>query len=291
MAIRPPRVNIPGFPGSAPINPDGSPVVSQPGAPPPDQPSAYDRAVAAIANTDDIGQILRYFRSGPGSGEAGQYGSRALDVSNLAKDKLVQLTGIDANIISSMHDAEIIQSYQGNIEKRKIEELAKEQQGKINEFADEFSGKAKTFRQQLAESLAKNNREAFELQNPYILEDLNSRGLFRSETAVNQAQAEALKELEIGRENSLLQFDTGAFGQEQDLRGGGLSHLIGGEMEGLTTALDARRSGLEMSYNQSMAAQEQALAESLARRKRRSDLTNSLIGAGGSIIGGFMGRR
>lgn len=212
-------------------------------------------------------------------------------LNEVAGRKLADLVGVEYTLLTGMSDPEIVQGAQGQSEKRKIEELATQQQGKINEFADEFSGSAKTFREQLAQSLAKNNQEAFELQNPYILEDLNSRGLFRSPTAVAGAQTEALKELEIGRQNSLLQFDTNAFGQEQDLRGGGLSHLIGGQMEGLNTALDARRTGLEMAYNQSMSAQESALAKSLARRKQRGDLTNSLIGAGGSIIGGMLSQK
>lgn len=247
-------------------------------------PNINDAVRARIAETNDISELVQIWR-----GLHNRRQGYDTSINALAADKLATIAGVDRNLISGMSDQEIVQASHGQSEKRKIEELAKEQQGKINEFADDFSGSAKTFREQLAQSLAKNNQEAFELQNPYILEDLNSRGLFRSPTAVSGAQTEAMKELEIGRQNSLLQFDTNAFGQEQDLRGGGLSHLIGGQMEGLNTALDARRTGLEMNYNQTLAAQESALAKSLAKRKQRGDLTNSLIGAGGTIGSRFIG--
>ena len=48
-------------------------------------------------------------------------------------------------------------------------------------------------RKQVESQLAKSGQERFSMQNPAILEDLNRRGLFTSPTAVNSAQAEALK--------------------------------------------------------------------------------------------------
>lgn len=253
--------------GDSPITPDEN--VSSPA----------DLVRRRIAQTNDIQELIQIYRGFHNR----VLGNEAGAVNALAGDKLAQMTGIDRNVISGMHDAEIVQAAQGRSEQRQMEDLAKKQQEDINRFADDFSGRAKTFRQQLAEALAKNNQQAFELQNPYILEDLNARGLFRSPTAVSQAQTEALKELEIGRQNSLLSFDTSAFDQEQDLRGGGLSHLIGGQQSALETALNARRTGLEMAHNQVLASQEQALAESLAKKKRRNDLYNSLISAGGNV--------
>lgn len=201
-----------------------------------------------------------------------------------AGQRLAEMAGVDPSIVGSMADQELVQAIQGRGEQKKIEDLAQKQQGQINAFADDFSTRAKTKREELAAALAKNNQSAFEMENPFILEDLNSRGLFRSPTAVNSAQADALKELELDRSNKLLAFDTSAFGDESDIRSGGLSNLIGGDQSALDTALNARRSGLEMAYNKSMADQEQSLADSLAKKKRRADLTNSLISGGASII-------
>lgn len=245
-----------------------------------------DDVRARIAQTNDLAELIRIYRGffNP------QLGGLAHDTNALAGDKISEMTGLDRNAISSMHDAELVQAFQGQGEKKKIEDLAAKQQGQINTFADDYSVRAKSKREELAAALQKNNQDAFELQNPYILEDLNARGLFRSDTAVNSAQAEAMKELELDRSNKLLAFDTSAFGDEQDLRSGGLSTLLGGDQSALDTALNARRSGLEMAYNQVMSSQEQALAQSLAKKKRRADLNNALIGAtgqaGAAAIGG-----
>jgi hypothetical protein len=235
-----------------------------------------------IGQTNDLGELLRIYR-GFYNRDLREF---ATDVNALAGDKISQMTGLGRDGLSTMGDQQIVQAYQGMLEKKQLEEQATTQQGQINKFADEFEGRAKTYREQLAEALAQNNKKAFEMENPWILEDLNARGLFRSETAVNSAQAEAMKELELDRSNKLLAFDTSAFNDVNDLRSGGLSALLGGNADALNAAFEGRRTGLEMDYNKMIADQEQSLAQSLARKKRRSELYNSLINAGSRIAQG-----
>ena len=238
-------------------------------------------------NSTDIQFLIQSMRGLHNSGT----GPYAKETNAVAIDRLAELTGLDRGGLTGMHDDEITQAYQGKIEKKKIEDLATQQQGQINTFADEFVGRAKTYRERLAESLGKTNQSAFELANPYILEDLNSRGVLSSPTAVNTAQADALKELELNRENTLTGFDTDVFNQEQDLRSGGLSAFLGGNQSALDTALNARREGLNRAYGQIDLNNQNALANSLAKKQRNAGLTNALIGGGGSILGGYLGRK
>lgn len=207
------------------------------------------------------------------------------------------------------------------------EALAKTQQQQISGFATEFDTAAGVRRNALAESMAAKERElqggyetelgkygqdlassrqkTFEQANPYILEDLNRRGLLTSETAVTGAQADALKALQAQDEaklggarldlfsdlqdyrergsDVLNQFDTGTFEAGQDIRGSGLSALLGGNQEALDSALELRRGGLERKYLTADQASEQAFANSLARKKRRSDIASAAISAAGGL--------
>lgn len=209
-------------------------------------------------------------------------------------------------------------------------ELGRKQQEQLTGFAKEYGTAAEDFRKQLAddlsaqanelrsayegelgrlgEDLASSRQKTFELQNPYILEDLNRRGLLSSPTAVAQSQAQALKELQAQDEAKLAQarlglfegvqgfkergadilnqFGQQAFGEGQDLYGQGLSALIGGDQAGLDAALGLRRDLLSRQFQEAQAAQERAFAESLAKKQRSNSLLNSLLGAGGAIVGG-----
>lgn len=157
-------------------------------------------------------------------------------------------------------------------------------------------------RTSLANSLADQSRQAFQMQNPYILEDLNRRGLMSSPTATAQAQAQALKELELQNQDTLNQFDTESRNYQdaiekqrlqdlndiQTLESQGAFDL---EQNALNQALDVRRSELERSIQESDAAREEALARDLAKQQRKQSLTESLLGAGTNLLGiGLMTR-
>jgi len=155
--------------------------------------------------------------------------------------------------------------------------LGQEEERRYNEFATEYAGKAKSFRDQLASTLAKQNLESFKLANPYILQDLNARGLFTSPTGVDQAQTEALKELELDRQSKLTAFDTNAFGQEVDYRGNALS-----------SALEMQRAKLQRTFD--VADQESArrTAEYLAKKQARNQLIAALISGGSNVASGAL---
>ena len=134
-------------------------------------------------------------------------------------------------------------------------------------------------RKQVESQLAKSGQERFSMQNPAILEDLNRRGLFTSPTAVNSAQAEALKGIELENQDRLLNFDETA-----------LAAKLQGEQDALDAALDLRRGDLEQRFGEAAANREEGLARDLARQSRRQGVTQSLIGAGGSILGAGLGQ-
>lgn len=172
----------------------------------------------------------------------------------------------------------------GTEEERRRKELGIEQQGQINTFADQFAGKAKGYRNELAATLANQNLESFKLANPHILEDLNARGLFTSPTGVNQAQTDALKELELDRQSKLVDFDTNVFGQESDIRGNALSALIGGNQSALESALEMQRNKLQRSFDVADQESRRRTAEYLAKKQARNQLISSLI-SGGTQVG------
>lgn len=211
--------------------------------------------------------------------------------------------------------------------------LAEKQKKQIEEFGKSYTTAADDYRTRLAERLAgyqsdleKRNQEelaaysndlansrqkTFEQANPFILEDLNRRGLFNSETAVTGAQAEALKKLQAEDEgkmaaarlglyedsnafadqtqNTLTGFDTAAFGEGQDIMGEGLNTLLGGDQSALDAALELRRGKLQRSYDLADAAAERDYASSLARKQRRNATLNAGIGAAGSVATGGKG--
>lgn len=135
-------------------------------------------------------------------------------------------------------------------------------------------------RAQLSSALTKQGQDLFALQNPKILEDLNSRGLFTSGSAVNQAQADALKEIALSNDKYLNEYDTAATGLE-----------VASDQDITNSVLDLRRSELENKLAQDQANQEQSFAESLARQQRKQGITESLIGLGGQLGGAYLGAK
>lgn len=151
----------------------------------------------------------------------------------------------------------------------------------------------------LATSLTDTAQKNFQLQNPAILEDLNARGVFSSPTAVAQAQAQALKELEIGNQGMLNAFDTTSRSYEDQLSAQKLNELnqldlagtsadLAAQQSGIDAGLDLRRGNLERQMAEANAAREEALARDLAEQQRKQGITQSLIGAGGTLLGASM---
>lgn len=156
-----------------------------------------------------------------------------------------------------------------------------------------------TRRSALASSLTDTAKNEFNLMNPSILEDLNKRGVFTSPTAVNTAQAQALKELAVKNQDTLNNFDTSTRGFEDTLGNqkladlnslseAGVSGNIQAQLDALNSGMDLRSSKLESDLQAAQSAREEALARDLASKQGRNQLTNSLIGAGTTIGGSLL---
>ena len=156
-------------------------------------------------------------------------------------------------------------------------ELAEYEEKRRNAFGDTAAQQIADARSALSRSLNEQGQGFFNQMNPGILEDLNSRGLLRSPTAVNTAQADALKQIELANMDKLFQYDAA-----------GTSARLQAQQDALDSGLDLRRAGLEQHYGNVASNQEEALARDLAKQQARNQLTNSLIGAGGSLGAGYL---
>lgn len=180
-----------------------------------------------------------------------------------------------------------------------IDQLQLGIQGQYDNALKSYQDTSASRRASLSKSLADTAQKNFSLQNPKILEDLNSRGLLNSESALVNAQAQALKELEIGNQNQLNQFDTSTRGFEDalsnqrlsdlnQLKSAGVSGNLQGQQDALDSALDLRRGQLESSLQNANAAREEQMARDLAKQAQRGQITNSLIGLGGQLGGSIL---
>lgn len=176
-----------------------------------------------------------------------------------------------------------------DIEKLAIDEEAKrkalglQQQQQINEFATQMEGDTANYRKRLAQNLADTSQQTFQQAVPGLLEDLQSRGLFTSQTARDQETNRALQELATQQGNILSDFDTQQFSNIQDLRGTALSSLLGGDQSALDSALALRKAGIQRSWDAADQAAQNSLAQTLAKRQSRDQLLSSIIGGGSSI--------
>lgn len=132
----------------------------------------------------------------------------------------------------------------------------------------------------LAESLGRSGQATFERANPFIMQDLQRRGLFTSPSARATAQSDVLGDIERENQQFLRQFDVADLSTQMQV-----------EQDALDAALNLRRSGLENRLGVLQSSADRNLAESLARRQGRNQLWGSLIGAGGNILGGYLGGR
>jgi hypothetical protein len=171
-------------------------------------------------------------------------------------------------------------------EKRKA--LGLQQQGQINEFANTMEGEVANYRKRLAQNLADTSQQTFQQATPGLLEDLNARGLFTSQTARDQETNRALQELATQQNNILSDYDTQQFGNIQDLRGTALSALLGGDQSALDSALALRKADIQRSFDVADQNAQNNLAMMLARRQSRDQLTSSLIGGGGMGIAALL---
>lgn len=183
--------------------------------------------------------------------------------------------------------------------KDKIAKLRADIQGTYDQSLGKYRDTSSTRRASLSSSLGETAKKQFEMQNPYLLQDLNSRGLASSPTEVARAQGEIQKQLALESEGRLGEFDKSTRDYEDSLTANRMADLNQLDMTGtsaelqanqdaLDSALDLRRGSLESSLAERNSAEERALAESLAAENRKAGLTNSLIGAGGGLLGGLL---
>lgn len=172
-------------------------------------------------------------------------------------------------------------------------------QGQYDQALKDYQTSTAQKRTALSSSLSDTAQKNFQLQNPKILEDLNSRGLFNSGTAVANAQAQALKELEVQNQGELNKFDNTSRTYEDqlanqrlsdlnNLKSMGVSSNLQAQQDALDSGLDLRRGGLEAQRQDSNASREEQMARDLADQQRKAGITNSLIGVGGSLLGGAL---
>lgn len=174
-------------------------------------------------------------------------------------------------------------------EEAKRHALGVQQQGQINDFANQQEGSIADYRKTLAQHLSDTAQQTFQQANPGILEDLNSRGLFTSQTARDDSQNRALQQLATQQQSALSNFDTSEFNNVQDIRGSGLSALLGGDQSALDSALDLRKAGIQRSFDVADQQRNQAFQQMLAQQQSRQQMIGSILGLGGSLGAGFLG--
>ena len=177
----------------------------------------------------------------------------------------------------------------GEINELKNQLFGVNARNQISSYGKQYQTDAQKFRDSLTSSLSNTGQKFFQQMNPYILEDLNARGLASSESAVSREQADALKEIELENQRSLTNFDTGAFNTQQNINSDALSALLQGNQSGLDAALNFDAADLNRRYALEDADREQRLAEMLAKKKKKGDLTSSLLRLGGTAIGAYFG--
>lgn len=179
-------------------------------------------------------------------------------------------------------------------EEAKRRALTAQQQQQITGYANDYQNQAGTFRTQLANNLLNSSQQTFQQENPYILQDLNARGLSSSPTEVGHAQSQALGELALKNNDYLNQYDQSTFNTLAGLHQTALAAGLQGGQDALDSSMDLRRQGLERQFAVADQARQEALANALAKRQQRSSLIGSLIGAGSSLgsaalLGGLFG--
>ncbi len=147
----------------------------------------------------------------------------------------------------------------------------------ITMSADEYAKQAAAYRKALQQRLLEQGQEQLKQANPFILEDLNSRGFATSPSETANTQARYLSDIALKNNQSLSAFDTDSFNQEQDLR-----------QQAAMTPLELERIGIERDYALSDQARADALARELAKQQSKDSMTSGLLGLGGNLLQGAM---
>jgi hypothetical protein len=159
-------------------------------------------------------------------------------------------------------------------------DLANYEQGQYGNYTADLKNTLATRRSALSKSLTDQGKALFDAANPGILEDLNSRGVMSSPTAVATAQANALRDIGLDNQKTMNDFDNNALGLELEAN-----------RSSLDSNLDLRRTQLENTLGMDQASREEALARDLAQKQNRNSLYGSLIGAGSNIGGALLGAK
>lgn len=167
--------------------------------------------------------------------------------------------------------------------------LGLQQQGQINDFANQQEGAVGDYRKILAQHLSDTAQDTFKQATPGLLEDLNSRGLFTSQTARDDSANRALQALATQQQGVLSNFDTNQFNNIQDIRGSGLSALLGGDQSALDSALELKKAGIQRSFDVADQQRQQAFAQMMAQQQQRQQMISSIIGLGGTLGAGALG--
>lgn len=169
-------------------------------------------------------------------------------------------------------------------------DLGQKQQGQINTYADDQAKRAGEYRATLAKSLADTSANTFKSMNPGILEDLNSRGLFTSQTARDQEQGRLLSDLANEQNKQLTAFDTQNYGDVNSIRDEGLNALLGGDQSALDSSLALRKAGLTRQFDNADTYKEQEFAAQLAKKQSKDQLLQALLGTAGQLGGAAIRR-
>lgn len=105
-----------------------------------------------------------------------------------------------------------------------------------------------------------------------------------------QALSQSLADRQYGNIDELSQLDKDAFNRQADIQGSALSANLQAQQDALDSGLDLRRGGLEAQRADAQSAAERQQANELANKERQNGITQSLIGAGGSILGSAIGK-
>ncbi len=146
----------------------------------------------------------------------------------------------------------------------------------INMSADEYAKQAAAYRKALEQRLLNQGQDQFKQANPFILEDLNSRGFATSPSETANTQSRYLGDIALKNNQALSAFDTDAFNQESNLR-----------QQAAMTPLELERMGIERDYALADQARQESLSRELADQQSKDAMTSGLLGLGGNLLQGY----
>lgn len=160
--------------------------------------------------------------------------------------------------------------------------------------ASQYQTNAQAYRKKLAESLQQTGQQTFTSANPNILEDLNARGLMSSPTEVAAAQAKVLGDIATRNQDELLGFDIDTFNATRGMEDAALNARLNSEQAAIDQQTQLEQAKIQQDVANANAEAERKLAEELAKRESRNQLTSSLLGLGGNLgasalLGGKLG--